>query len=42
MTSNLGSEHLLRAMESGAPPAAAKQLVLAAAKKFFRPEFLNR
>lgn len=42
MTSNLGSDHLLRAMEGGIDRGAAKALVLEQMKTFFRPEFLNR
>eukprot|EP00931_Biecheleriopsis_adriatica_P050636 TRINITY_DN2933_c0_g1_i2.p1 TRINITY_DN2933_c0_g1~~TRINITY_DN2933_c0_g1_i2.p1 ORF type:complete len:911 (+),score=272.42 TRINITY_DN2933_c0_g1_i2:57-2789(+) len=45
MTSNLGSEHLMRAIEAGARPGeleAAKQLVLASVRRSMRPELLNR
>lgn len=42
MTSNLGSEGLLQAMQHGASVKAAREGVLAAARRFFRPEFLNR
>jgi len=45
MTSNLGSEHLMNAMETGAGPKeleAAKQLVLSSIRHSMRPELLNR
>jgi ATP-dependent Clp protease ATP-binding subunit ClpB len=43
MTSNLGAEHLLAAAASGAAASpAVKEKVMTAARKHFRPEFLNR
>jgi len=45
MTSNLGSEHLMRALEKSAGPKeveAAKQLVLGTIRHSMRPELLNR
>jgi ATP-dependent Clp protease ATP-binding subunit ClpB len=46
LTSNLGSEHLLQAMqerpEEEQLPEAAKELVMATVRRHFRPEFLNR
>merc|ERR1711972_27515 len=45
MTSNLGSEHLIRALEKSAGPKeveAAKQLVLGTIRHSMRPELLNR
>jgi len=45
MTSNLGSEHLMRAVQEGAGPKdveAAKQLVLGTIRHSMRPELLNR
>merc|ERR1712187_251344 len=45
MTSNLGSEHLMRAMDKSADPKeveAAKQLVLNTIRHSLRPELLNR
>ena len=41
MTSNLGAEHLA-ALPDGAPAEAARGAVMAAARRAFRPEFLNR
>jgi ATP-dependent Clp protease ATP-binding subunit ClpB len=45
MTSNMGSEHMMRAVEAGAgirEMGAAKQLVLATIRHTLRPELLNR
>ncbi len=42
MTSNLGSQKILQALEKGEDKAKVNDLVLAELKAFFRPEFLNR
>jgi ATP-dependent Clp protease ATP-binding subunit ClpB len=42
MTSNLGSEHLLRLSDSGAPDVEIEAAVKDILKGAFRPEFLNR
>lgn len=43
MTSNLGAEHLLKGVDnSGRLSTDAKEKVMAAVKRHFRPEFLNR
>jgi ATP-dependent Clp protease ATP-binding subunit ClpB len=42
MTSNVGSEFLTTAGANGTVPQEAKNMVMHAMKKHFRPEFLNR
>eukprot|EP00798_Chlamydomonas_sp_ICE-L_P017600 gene17600-23931_t len=43
MTSNLGSEFMMRAAAStSVPPAVLREQVLGRVRTFFRPEFLNR
>ncbi|HZA50007.1 MAG TPA: AAA family ATPase, partial [Myxococcaceae bacterium] len=42
MTSNVGSQFIQAAMESGGLPEAVKEQVLEALRASFRPEFLNR
>jgi len=42
MTSNLGSQEILKAQETGEKDEAVKEHVMDLLKQYFRPEFLNR
>ncbi len=42
MTSNIGSQHILEAQQSGASYDSMKNLVTGELRQHFRPEFLNR
>ncbi len=42
MTSNIGSQHILEAQQTGASYEAMRNLVMRELREHFRPEFLNR
>ncbi|KDD72292.1 AAA+ ATPase, partial [Helicosporidium sp. ATCC 50920] len=42
MTSNIGSSHILEALEAGTPPQDVRELVATQVRRHFRPEFVNR